>query len=273
MYEVELHPYILLGDSVRYLRDVKEGIFIKKANDRNDLSLYDHMARIYDLLPKMNLTVTEEACWSELFDVYEDFYDRHRPLDPAQRLSKQQADSIVEGMKTVANVLKYESTKLRAYIVAEKRLPIKKLLSEVHNLFGENVFQALPDLAQYDFKQAGKCIAFEVATAAAFHILRGTEAVLRSYYDALVAIANTRSNQLWGPIIVELRKVSDDPPPKELLDNLDNIRVSFRNPTQHPEKIYDLDEAQDLFNLCVDVVNRIAKDLSRRKIWCCIRKP
>lgn len=61
--------------------------------------------------------------------------------------------------------------------------------------------------------------------------------------------------------------MTSDNPQKELLDNLDNIRVSFRNPTQHPEKRYDIDEAQDLFNLCIEVVNRMAKDLLKRKIW------
>jgi hypothetical protein len=37
------------------------------------------------------------------------------------------------------------------------------------------------------------------------------------------------------------------PPPAALLDNLDGLRRNFRNPTQHPEKVYDIHEAQDLF--------------------------
>jgi len=38
---------------------------------------------------------------------------------------------------------------------------------------------------------------------------------------------------------------------------LDNIRRSFRNPTQHPDKIYDIQEVQDLFGLCIDAINRM----------------
>ena len=52
-----------------------------------------------------------------------------------------------------------------------------------------------------------------------------------------------------------------DAPSDELLENLDLIRRSFRNPTAHPEKSYDIDEAQDLFGLCIDVVNRMAREL------------
>ncbi len=62
---------------------------------------------------------------------------------------------------------------------------------------------------------------------------------------------------MWGPMIISLRKRKKSRPPDVLLNNLDNIRVSFRNPTQHPEKIYDIQEAQDLFGLCVDVVSRM----------------
>jgi hypothetical protein len=44
-----------------------------------------------------------------------------------------------------------------------------------------------------------------------------------------------------------------------LLNQLDYIRAQFRNPTQHPDKIYDIQEVQDLWGLCVDVINRMVK--------------
>jgi hypothetical protein len=47
-----------------------------------------------------------------------------------------------------------------------------------------------------------------------------------------------------------------------LYNNLDNIRLSFRNPTQHPEMIYNLDEVQDLWALCVEVINRMINIIS-----------
>jgi hypothetical protein len=60
-------------------------------------------------------------------------------------------------------------------------------------------------------------------------------------------------------MLKQLREKKRVKPPDALLDTLDRIRVNFRNPTSHPEKIYDLDEVQDLFGLCVDALNRIVR--------------
>lgn len=70
-------------------------------------------------------------------------------------------------------------------------------------------------------------------------------------------------NLMWGPIVADLRK-KRSPPPAILLNNLDNLRTGFRNPTQHPEKIYDIEEVQDLFALSADAVNRMIKYLRER---------
>ena len=104
-------------------------------------------------------------------------------------------------MKIVADVSKYEASNLQAYIISEKRLPTEKLLSNISGLFGTSVFFALPELCKYDFTQAGKCIAFELPTSAAFHTLRGTEGVLRSYYSALLTPTSS-APLLWGGMVV-----------------------------------------------------------------------
>jgi len=52
---------------------------------------------------------------------------------------------------------------------------------------------------------------------------------------------------------------------KTLFDNLDNIRFNFRNPTQHPETIYDIELSQDLFSICIDVINRMVCYLENKK--------
>jgi hypothetical protein len=211
----------------------------------------------------MGLNVTNTAFNSELGHFLETIINL--PDNEERILNESDVEFLVSNMRRVSDILKFESKSLQAYLIPEKRLPVDKLISDISSLFGESVYTLLPDITQYDFTQAGKCIAFEVPTAAAFHILRGTEGVLREYYSAL--IETEEEKLMWGPMVRGLRELTDEPPPSELLNNLDNIRVSFRNPTQHPEKIFDLDEAQDVFNLCVDVINRMAKDLLSRGIW------
>ena len=145
---------------------------------------------------------------------------------------------------------------LHAFVPKPKRLDLDKLLESIDDLFSPRTFDALPEIARYDFSYAGKCIAYELSTAAAFHILRGTEAVLRKYYEAMVKQKRIKSRN-WGPIVNDLRARKATAQHKVLNNHLDNIRASFRNPTQHPEKVYDIHEVQDLFSLCVDVVNRM----------------
>ena len=115
----------------------------------------------------------------------------------------------------------------------------------------------MPDIARIDFAEAAQCIAFMRSTAAAFHMLRGTESVLRHFYSQ--KIKRKRVELTWGPIVSELR--SKTRISSLLLNHLDHIRSGFRNPTAHPEKVYDIDEAQDLLSLCVDATNRMMQDL------------
>jgi hypothetical protein len=168
-------------------------------------------------------------------------------------------------MTEARNTLEAELKGFVVYVITPKRVDVKKLLSDVPSLFSPGTFENLPDIARYDLTQAGTCTAYENSTAAGFHLMRATEAVLRAFYRHHVTRGHKES--LWGPIVKDLRrrrKFTGRDQYTALFNNLDNIRASFRNPTQHPEKIYDIHEAQDLWGLCIDVINRMAKDLIRK---------
>jgi hypothetical protein len=66
---------------------------------------------------------------------------------------------------------------------------------------------------------------------------------------------------MWGPMTDELRKKIGGKPDLVILDTLDVIRKSYRNPTQHPETIYDIESGQDLFGLCLDILNKMTQYL------------
>jgi hypothetical protein len=81
-------------------------------------------------------------------------------------------------------------------------------------------------------------------------MLRATEETLKRYYCD--KIKRNRSNLMWGPMITSMR-ARPKSFPAALLNHLDHIRAGFRNPTAHPDKVFDIDEAQDLLSLCIDV--------------------
>jgi hypothetical protein len=170
-------------------------------------------------------------------------------------LTAEQRAKLVQSVNDIRMTLMAEARGKVAFVTVEKRLDITKLLDDVRALVTPEAFDKLRGVAQLDLNEAGKCIAFERPTAAAFHLLRATEDVLSQFYCGVVK-RNRVSPLLWDPMVKGL-EARRQPPPRPLLQNLTNIRQSFRNPTQHPEKSYDIEEVQDLWGICIDVIRRM----------------
>jgi hypothetical protein len=224
--------------------DARLGIIV----DEKD-SILDNIERFLENTNLFNLNVTNRASYALI-----SFQSKLKLKPEKYSLTSTNASDLQKIMVNIANTLYAESAGLMTYIVTEKRIDVSKLLNNIESLFPPNVFNSMTDIAKIDMNEAGKCIAFNRPTAAAFHLLRGTESMIRELYDKKVK-RNKISSNLWSPIIVDLKnkkKISGD-----LFNSLDNIRLSYRNPTQHPEKVYDIEEVQNLFSLCVDATTKI----------------
>lgn len=254
MISRSMYTYFWFGTCIRYLQDAQAGF---KLEDKNGQSIIFNLESLFNYLDILNLQVTKRASYELKM-----FYDSLLKLSSESVLTMEQADELRKLVISLRKTLEAELQGFETHIYSPKRLDVNKLTTDVPSLFAPGIFDKLPSVAQYDLQEAGKCIAFERSTAAAFHLLRGTESVLRDFYFLLVK--QKRCNLMWGPIIEDLRKRRKAKPYTVLLDNLDNIRRSFRNPTQHPEKIYDIEEVQDLWGLCGDVINRMAKDFPQK---------
>jgi len=159
-------------------------------------------------------------------------------------------------MDKVIEVFNAEIALLQVFLATDKRISVNDL-NNISSQFGDTVYNLLPSDTKSDLEKAGQCILFELPTAAAFHLLRGIEAFVRH----LLEIAFPRDTEKnWSRILSKL-KTHPTPPDTVLIHHLDNIRKSFRNPTIHPEKNYDMREAENLFFLCIEVSNRYVKYL------------
>jgi hypothetical protein len=106
-------------------------------------------------------------------------------------------------------------------------------------------------VARDDFNEAGKCLAFEMPTAAGFHAARAVEAILKSYYEAF---CGPRPERLMMAKAIEALEAKADPegpltPSKKVLRTLREIKDLDRNPLAHPEATLDMIEAKALFDL------------------------
>ena len=108
-------------------------------------------------------------------------------------------------------------------------------------ILGVKVPEAIPDA-----QQAGKCIAFNLPTAAGFHLHRANEAVLRHYFDAVMGAGKRPRVQTMGTLLGAMKKASCGNP--NVIAALDALKEFHRNPLMHPEHTFsDIDEAISLY--------------------------
>ena len=143
----------------------------------------------------------------------------------------------------------------------QKRFDTEYLLNTPKNLLADKVWGYMSEQAKQDFSESTRCIAMNLPTASAFHLMRAVEECLKQLYFHFIK-RNRLSKPMWASMVTKLSSKNNPKPRKETLDILDIIRVNYRNPTQHPEKNYTIDEAQDLLNNSIVVINCIYKDIN-----------
>lgn len=252
MIHTNSYPYILIGLVTRLLANVSETYPSKHAKN-NVLTLRLQLKELgYTVTLGFMTGGTYVAMERAIFAIPDD--------EPIGALYSQ----VISLFRTFENVLYAEATTKQLYVLPTRRFNSDILLSDPGKLLKPGAFAKLEDIAKGDLASAGRCILFGEATAASFHLLRATESVLTSYY-----FHHRRQKRLlkpmWGPMTDQLRTKKSNKPPKTLLDTLDMIRNSYRNPTQHPTATYEIDGAQDLMGVCLDAIGKMANELSARE--------
>jgi len=141
-------------------------------------------------------------------------------------------------------------------------LSSENLLVGASKGYDSKVVEILDNACVREIDEAGKCLAFERATGAGFHILRALELVIKKY---LTSIPNfllpPLSRQNWGEYIKLLK---DNAASKGLIDGLQNIKENYRNPLMHPEDSLDLKQAISLFCVCQGMIELLVDDMKSK---------
>jgi hypothetical protein len=129
----------------------------------------------------------------------------------------------------------------------------------------------LPSETLREIREAGKCLAFGLATAAGFHLLRAVESVLRKYYDVLSENAPRPERASMGvylDAILQLPKVD-----KDLESVLRQIKKLHRDPIAHPEAALTVPQAVSLLGLVQSAVSRALALIVIREIANTVEQP
>ncbi len=129
------------------------------------------------------------------------------------------------------------------------------LIENAENVFSEPIRNQLDQQTRTDINEAGKCIAFDLSTAAAFHVWRSVERELRRYFEDWTG--GSAGTEDWATLLNLLRKTKAD---AKTLAVLDHLRALHRNPSMHPENHLTPDEAVSLFGLANSAISAMVID-------------
>ena len=150
-------------------------------------------------------------------------------------------------------VFRAELANADAYYVTRKgAFDTKILVEQGAALWSADLTQKVPNSA-FDIGEAGRCIAFELGTAAGFHILRATEAVMYAYWKTLNEEGKVLKNRNLGALISSLEQI--DQADQKIIAALLQLKDLHRNPLMHPEDTLTVEQAMRLYGVAQSAVD------------------
>lgn len=196
--------------------------------------------RAGELYQHLNQLIAPDASEDESYTDFDAWYVRH----------------LVEKFKTV---FLSELSTLPSFLVAGKECyDTNTLLEEGHKLLPSSLIQKAPE-AIPDVMQAGRALAFELATACGFHVFRATEAVIKRYWDQASGGSERPRLETIGSYAVELEKRGYGD--AKIIESLKQMAKLHRNPLIHPEAILTVEEAIDILGISRSVIGAMLRVL------------
>lgn len=146
-----------------------------------------------------------------------------------------------------------------------------ELAENAQAVFSDNLRKLIPATAQTEFNVAGRSLVFGMGTAAAIHMLRAVDVMLRVYYETFAGTpSSTKGERNYTMYLKKLVAMLDDEdaankPDRRVIQMLIQIKDHYRNPLLLPEVSYSIDEAMQLFGLSSAVISMMAEQLSARQ--------
>ena len=165
--------------------------------------------------------------------------------------------SVTTAFTNFETVLKNDMPEMSTFAVAQIGiLRTDDLINNAHRQIAEPLQILIERKAKQDIIEAGKCLAFQLSTASAFHVCRAIETGIDQYYEAVTGspypVSASGGNNNWGAKIGALESAGAD---KKVTELLNHIRKQYRNPVAHPEVTVEEYEAVDLFITALSAIS------------------
>ena len=188
-------------------------------------------------------------------------FDAVLNVDRQSKIASYLIEQVAEKLKEFETVLANEMPGIPTYYVRAKGIySTDDLISNSVQHIPVDLQKFLPMKANTDVNEAGKCLAFELATATAFHTWRAVESVMDAYHKTLTgkSFSEAGITRNWGQYIEALKNAKA---PEKITGFLDFIRKEYRNPNSHPEEFLELDEAFNLFGTGLSAIGQMLREI------------
>lgn len=161
-------------------------------------------------------------------------------------------------------VLRAEMQAAPAFVARRRGIyDTAELVNVAQHAVPADLVPAVSSKALVELDSAGRCLAFELWTAAGFHTCRAVEAVMEDYYRQMCAGTGTLNS--WYDYTQALEnaiKAGKPPLPEQAtINHLTTLRKYNRNEIAHPRVVLDEAEAVTVFNLGLAVILLMAREL------------
>jgi hypothetical protein len=271
MKRVNQYQFYQIGVAIHPMTELAEGVSYTDAWYPCFVASQALKSLLSDQLTPL---VTCKSASTKLFNLVTGVFDEFRrvsteknPAKLAESVPQVTLWNIRNAATEFETVFAAELETTDTYYVSQKGIYSTSLLVEhAEQAFTAGVQAQLTPQAISDIRQAGKCLAFDLDTAAGFHVVRATETIIFKYYQAVTGSTPKRKDRNWGAYVRNLNAHKKKEPTSKadpkLITLIDQVREHHRNPVIHPEITLTPDEAQSLFSICQAVIITFAGALT-----------
>jgi len=188
-----------------------------------------------------------------------------RPPDADVR-AEYELSSIVRMIDRLKTVLIAELRTSTSFAVTGAGIfDVSLLVNGAHKALDRSTISVVGSAVCEELDAAGKCLAFNLHTAAGFHSMRAIERVIKLYLKALLDTDAIKKLKNWGQYIDALEKIPEDAERRasdEAIALIRQIKDIYRNPVIHPDRVLDAQEATTVFHGTIAAITRIASEIS-----------
>lgn len=168
---------------------------------------------------------------------------------------------------TFETVFRTDMQRSATYLVPKRgTYDLGDLVDRANETFGIGIREVIGYRANEEYKNAGRCYAFGLYTAAGYHCCRAVEAVIREYYHLFVG-KEPDGSETWGDLLKGLGECTGHfiPDPKTI-SHIKHVKDYDRNPLMHLKAVLDITDADMLLAASKVAIVAMAVEILKAKL-------